>query len=119
MSKTKKVQEPTFTEARARLDEILSEVEADDIDVDVLAARVKEASALIRLCRAKLTAARREVSKVVADLQDEAPGDEDEGRAPTTAGADDRVPAPTDAEAEAGAADGDDEDSAPPDGLPF
>jgi exodeoxyribonuclease VII small subunit len=63
-----KKKEPTFAEARARLDEILDEVEGDSGDVDQLAAKVREASELIRLCRDRLSAARAEVSRVVADL---------------------------------------------------
>lgn len=63
-----KPREPTFAEARARLDELLDEVESDAGDVDQLAAKVREASLLIRLCRDRLSAARAEVSRVVADL---------------------------------------------------
>jgi exodeoxyribonuclease VII small subunit len=63
-----KKKEPTFAEARARLDEILDEVEGDAGDVDELAAKVREASELIRFCRDRLSAARAEVSRVVADL---------------------------------------------------
>jgi exodeoxyribonuclease VII small subunit len=63
-----KKKEPTFAEARARLDEILDEVESDGGDVDQLAAKVREASELIRFCRDRLSAARAEVSRVVADL---------------------------------------------------
>lgn len=63
-----KKKEPTFAEARARLDEILDDVESDSGDVDQLAAKVREASELIRLCRDRLSAARAEVSRVVADL---------------------------------------------------
>ena len=65
MSKKK---EQTFAEARARLDEILAEVEHEGGDVDQLAARVREAAELIRLCRDRLSAARAQVSQVVAEL---------------------------------------------------
>jgi exodeoxyribonuclease VII small subunit len=58
----------SFAEARARLDEILSEVESDSGDVDQLAAKVREAAELIRFCRDRLAAARHEVTQVVADL---------------------------------------------------
>jgi exodeoxyribonuclease VII small subunit len=69
---------PSFTEARARLDELLDELEREAGDVDQLAARIKEASELIRLCRERLSAARQEVREVVAELaaqpDEEAPG---------------------------------------------
>lgn len=58
----------SFAQARARLDEILSEVESDAGDVDQLAAKVREAAELIRFCRDRLAAARHEVTQVVADL---------------------------------------------------
>jgi exodeoxyribonuclease VII small subunit len=63
-----KKKELSFAEARKRLDEILSEVESDAGDVDQLAAKVREAAELIRLCRDRLAAARHEVTQVVADL---------------------------------------------------
>jgi len=65
MSKKKDL---TFAEARARLDEILAEVEHEDGDVDQLAARVREAAELIRFCRDRLSAARAQVTQVVAEL---------------------------------------------------
>ncbi len=90
-----KKKEPSFAQARARLDEILAEVENEDGDVDQLADRVREAAVLIRLCRDRLAAARAQVTQVVAELaaveegveQDAAhpraaanePGSEDEG----------------------------------------
>ena len=64
----KTVKKPTFAEARARLDEILEALERDADDVDQLAARIKEAAELIRLCRERLSAARHEVKDVVAEL---------------------------------------------------
>ncbi|HEX9643861.1 MAG TPA: exodeoxyribonuclease VII small subunit [Acidimicrobiia bacterium] len=64
---------PGYTEAMAELDRILDEIEADDVDVDVLAQRVSRAAELIRICRARITATRVEVERVVAEL-DAAPG---------------------------------------------
>ena len=64
-----KKKQPSFAEARDRLEQILAEVESDEGDVDQLADRVKEASELIRLCRDRISAARQQVEKVVADLE--------------------------------------------------
>lgn len=64
-----KKKEPSFAEARERLEQILAEVESDDGDADQLADRVREASELIRLCRDRLSAARQQVAAVVADLE--------------------------------------------------
>lgn len=60
----------TYTSAVAELDEILLELEDEALDVDVLADRVERASTLIRFCRTRITSARTQVSKIVADLDE-------------------------------------------------
>ncbi len=62
------VDEPGFTAAMDELDHILAEIERDEVDVDVLAARVARASELISLCRSRIAAARIAVDQVVVDL---------------------------------------------------
>jgi exodeoxyribonuclease VII small subunit len=57
-----------YADAMAELEAILEEIEDDAVDVDVLAARVKRAAELLRVCRARITAARVEVTQIVADL---------------------------------------------------
>ena len=59
----------SYAEASARIDEILAQLERNDrVDVDHLAERVAEASALIRFCRAKLRATEVEVTRIVTEL---------------------------------------------------
>jgi len=65
---------PGYREALAELEVILDELEADAVDVDVLAARVRRAAELIALCRDRITAARLDVESVVADLERVEPG---------------------------------------------
>lgn len=43
-----------YAAALAELETILDELETDDLDVDVLAARVARAAALVRFCRARI-----------------------------------------------------------------
>ena len=62
----------TYAAAVASLEGILQEVEDGDLDVDVLAARVKEAAELLRFCRQRLDAARVDIEDVMADLDDAA-----------------------------------------------
>ncbi|MGV3760196.1 MAG: exodeoxyribonuclease VII small subunit [Actinomycetota bacterium] len=69
--------------ALAELEGILDEIEDDAVDVDVLAARVKRAAELLRVCRDRITAARIEVTQIVADLD---PGAMDDGTAADDAG---------------------------------
>jgi len=70
-------QEIGYAEALAELESILEEIEDDAVDVDVLAARVKRAAELLRNCRSRITAARLEVTQIVAELDPGAPDDPD------------------------------------------
>jgi len=66
-----------YGDAMRELDDILEELERDDLDVDVLAARVQRASELIQLCRGRIARAQADVDRVVTDLESLAP---EEGR---------------------------------------
>jgi exodeoxyribonuclease VII small subunit len=61
-----------YAEALAELEGILDELDGDEVDVDVLGARVRRAAELLRLCRARIAGARFEVEQVVSDLEAEA-----------------------------------------------
>lgn len=67
-----------YAEAVTELEAILSELEADDVDVDRLAAQVRRAADLIELCRGRLESAQVEVTRIVADLDALDADDEDE-----------------------------------------
>jgi exodeoxyribonuclease VII small subunit len=58
-----------YADAMRELDDILEELERDDLDVDVLAAKVQRASELIQLCRTRIARAQADVDKVVTDLE--------------------------------------------------
>ena len=58
-----------YADALAELEAILDDLEDDNIDIDVLAGKVERASALIRLCRDRITSARTQVDRIVADLE--------------------------------------------------
>ena len=57
-----------YADALAELESILEEIEDDAVDVDVLAARVKRAAQLLRVCRSRINAAKVEVTQIVAEL---------------------------------------------------
>ena len=59
-----------YSEAVAELEQILEQLERPDVDVDVLARQVQRAAELIRMCRARIAAARIEVETVVTQLDD-------------------------------------------------
>ncbi len=62
-------QEPGgYGEAVTELESILREIEDVDVDVDVLADRVRRAAVLIEWCRGRILAARDAVEDATADL---------------------------------------------------
>ena len=58
-----------YAAAMHELDELLTDLEDDALDIDLLATKVARASDLIRFCRARVTAARLQVDRIVADLE--------------------------------------------------
>ena len=61
-----------YTKAVQKLDEIIAKIESEEIDVDELSVKVKEAVELIKVCKAKIEKAEMEVKKVVEnfDIED-------------------------------------------------
>ena len=59
-----------YADAMEELEAILDELEGDDLDVDVLADRVRRASELIRACRARIARAQADVDQIVTDLEE-------------------------------------------------
>ena len=57
-----------YADAMAELGGILAELERDDLDVDVLAERVRRAGELITLCRARIARAQADVEGIVTTL---------------------------------------------------
>lgn len=72
MSTKKKqaVGEIRFGEAIDELEGILHRVEAEEIDIDELAAELKSATALLEICRSKIRKAELEVTQIVQSLEE-------------------------------------------------
>lgn len=66
----------TYAEAIEELEAIVAGMEDSEIDIDLLAEKVKRASYLIRYCRERLKSTDDEVRKVL-DAMDGEPADED------------------------------------------
>jgi exodeoxyribonuclease VII small subunit len=60
---------PGYAEAMGELETILEELEGDQLDIDVLAERVRRASELIKLCRTRIARAQGDVDRIVTDLE--------------------------------------------------
>ena len=65
-----------YTEAFDELQEIVSEIEQGEISVDELSEKVKRASLLIKICKAKLATTEEDVNKILKELDGTTP-DED------------------------------------------
>lgn len=61
--------EETYNEAIMQLRQIVADIENSELDVDILSAKVKEATRLIKLCKEKLYKADEEVKKVLEELE--------------------------------------------------
>ena len=78
---TKKAQagEPTgYAEAMREVESILSELDSNSVDVDVLATKVERASFLINWCNERIASAQMTIDALVADLGEDEEEDFDE-----------------------------------------
>ncbi len=57
-----------YGEAMQELESILDEIEAEDVDVDVLAAKVRRAADLVQICRRRIHDTQVQVEQIVAGL---------------------------------------------------
>ena len=60
----------TYSEAIREVEEILSRLNNEELDVDRLAAEVKRASELIALCRTKLRKAEEDIAGIIRREED-------------------------------------------------
>lgn len=59
----------TYEDAFTELQQIVSDIESGEINVDELSEKIKRASELIAVCKTKLTATEEEVEQLLAKLQ--------------------------------------------------
>ena len=59
----------TYSSAITELEEIVNEIESGEVDVDVLTAKVKRASELIKFCKDNLRDTQKEVDKVLEGME--------------------------------------------------
>ncbi len=58
-----------YSKAMERLEEIIAKIENEQIDVDELSDKVKEAVALVKLCKDKIEKAELQVKEVVEKFE--------------------------------------------------
>ena len=61
----------SYSDAIARLDEILEDIDQSKVPIDVLAERVVEAAGLLKRCKSVLTETEAKVKDVLQDLDQE------------------------------------------------
>lgn len=61
----------SYTEAIQEIESILQQLEEGEMDVDILAEKVKRSTELIRLCKLKLQKTEEEVNKILEEDQDQ------------------------------------------------
>jgi len=62
--------DPSYGEAITEIDEILEKIEAGELDVDELTAKVKRVANLLDICKKKLKTTETEIQKVIEGLED-------------------------------------------------
>ncbi len=66
--KSKKEKQLTYSGAIRELETIVSEIENEEVDVDILAEKIKRASYLMTFCKNKLNGTEGEVKKLLTDI---------------------------------------------------
>lgn len=59
----------TYSEAMARLEGIVRQIDNNELEIDALAEKIKEANEIIAFCSDKLTKADQEIEKLLAEKQ--------------------------------------------------
>ena len=60
--------EISYTQAIEELEEIVSSIENEDVNVDELSVKVKRAAELIKICKNKLHNTEEEVNSILKDI---------------------------------------------------
>ena len=63
-----------YSKAMERLEDIIKKIENEEIDIDELSEKVKEAVGLIKLCKEKIGKAELEVKDVVSGFEGDGKG---------------------------------------------
>lgn len=57
----------TYLQAMERLEKIVSQIDNNELDIDILGEKIKEANEIIAFCTAKLTKADKEIEKLLRE----------------------------------------------------
>jgi exodeoxyribonuclease VII small subunit len=60
----------SYSRALNELEKIITEIESEETDLDILSEKVKRAAALIKVCRTKLRSTEEEVKKALSEMEE-------------------------------------------------
>ena len=60
----------TYSEAMARLEKLVGQIDNNELEIDVLAEKIKEANGIIAFCSDKLTKADKEIEKLLSEKRE-------------------------------------------------
>jgi len=60
----------TYSQAVARLEQIVRQIDNNELEIDELADKIKEANEFISFCNDKLTKADEEIKKILSEKQE-------------------------------------------------
>lgn len=63
------MKEETYSQALARLQKIVAQIDGGELEIDQLADKIKEANVIIAFCNDKLTKADEEIKKLSQEKQ--------------------------------------------------
>ena len=58
----------TYKKAIEEIEEILSEIENDEVDIDDMSKKVSQVSELLNFCKSKLTETEKEVERIFKEI---------------------------------------------------
>ena len=59
----------SYSDAYSKLQEILSLMESNELDIDELGSKIKEASSLLKICKDKLFHANEDIKKIMENIK--------------------------------------------------
>lgn len=65
------VKKETYTQAMEKLEEIVAQIESNELDIDQLSEKLKEAQKLIAFCKDKLYKADEDIKKILEQRSEE------------------------------------------------
>jgi exodeoxyribonuclease VII small subunit len=69
----------SYAKAIQELEHLVSEIEAESVDIDVLAEKVRRAAYLIKFCKGNLRTTEEEVKKTLSEIEERLEEETDEG----------------------------------------